>query len=64
MPELVFIEASARRLWQRLTKTRRNEGGYSTEAVIITAMLAALAIAALAIIATKVLNKANSIQTQ
>lgn len=39
----------------------RDEAGMTTEAVIITALLAALAIAALAIITTKVLSRANSI---
>lgn len=39
----------------------RDENGMTTEAVIITALLAALAIAALAIITTKVLARADSI---
>ena len=39
------------------------EAGYSTETVIITALLVVLAIGAVAIIAAKVLSKANSIST-
>lgn len=38
-------------------------GGYSTEAVVVTALLVALAIVALGIIAAKVIGKANSIST-
>lgn len=40
---------------------RRNEAGYSTEAVIWIALLAGLAIAVGGIIAVKVTSKANSI---
>jgi hypothetical protein len=39
------------------------EAGYSTEAVIVIALLSAMAIAAVAIIAAKVLSKANSVDT-
>ena len=38
-----------------------DEGGYTTQVVIMTALLAALAIAVGIIITTKVLAKANSI---
>ena len=39
------------------------EAGYSTEAVIVTALLAALALAAVGIIVAKVVAKANNIST-
>jgi hypothetical protein len=39
----------------------RDEGGYTTQVVIMTALLAALAIAVGIIITTKVLAKAHSI---
>ncbi|MFB9320096.1 hypothetical protein [Cryptosporangium minutisporangium] len=39
----------------------RGEAGYSTETVLVTALLVALAIAVLGIIAAKVLAKANAI---
>ena len=39
------------------------EAGYSTEAVIVTALLAALALTAVGIIVAKVIAKANSITT-
>jgi hypothetical protein len=62
--EIEVIRAMARALRQRVAVTRAEEdGGYSTEAVVVTALLVALAIAAVAIIAAKVLAKANSIST-
>ncbi len=51
----VAQEAIGRRI------AERDERGMTTEAVIITALLAALAIAALAVITTKVMTRANSI---
>jgi hypothetical protein len=51
--------------WMGLVRNLRrlalSEDGYTTQTVIITAMLAALAIAVGIIITTKVLAKANSI---
>jgi hypothetical protein len=62
--ELQVIRAFARMLQNRLIEARAApEAGYSTEAVVVTALLVALAIGAVAIIATKVLAKANSITT-
>ena len=46
------------RIWRRTTV---EESGYTTQTVIMTALLAALAIAVGIIITTKVLAKANSI---
>lgn len=46
-------------LGQRL----RDQRGYSTEAIVITAALAALAIIVAAIITVKVISQANAIQT-
>lgn len=45
-----------------LERLRRDEGGYSTEAVVVTALLAVLAIAVVAIIVAKVTEKADSIE--
>jgi hypothetical protein len=45
-----------------LERLRRDEGGYSTEAVVTTALLAALAIAVIAIIIAKVKQRADSIE--
>jgi hypothetical protein len=62
--ELELIRAMARMLRERLAVARDEaDAGYSTEAVVVTALLVALAIAAIAIIASKVLAKANSIST-
>jgi peptidoglycan/LPS O-acetylase OafA/YrhL len=51
--------------WIRLVYLQRratvNEGGYTTQVVIMTALLAALALAVGIIITTKVLAKANSV---
>jgi hypothetical protein len=51
--------------WIGLVRTQRRlaieEDGYTTQTVIMTALLAALAIAVGLIITTKVLAKANSI---
>ncbi len=50
-----------RRRWQILRS--QPEAGYSTEAVVITALLVAMGVAAVAIITTKVLSSANGIST-
>ncbi len=63
-PELIVLRhlfgvLAAR--WQALRADP--DAGYSTEAVIVTALLAALALTAVGIIVAKVLAKANSITT-
>lgn len=63
MSELVFLEVAASALWRRLRTLGRDQRGYSTEAVVVTALLVALAIAAVGIITAKVISKANAIQT-
>ena len=53
----------------QILRTRRQairadpEAGYSTETVVITALLVALAIGAVAVIASKVLTTAHNINT-
>lgn len=63
MSELHYL----RTLWSyyraRLDDARGEEGAFTTEAAIITAILAALALAAGAIITAKVVGKAESIPT-
>lgn len=62
MPELAYLTAIVSLLRERLLALRHNErGSVTTEQVIVTAVLAALAIATTAIIVTKVTSKANSI---
>ena len=60
MPALLsYPTAEIRHRWSQVRDTK--DGGYSTEAVLVTALLVVLAIAVIAIIATKVTGKANSI---
>jgi hypothetical protein len=63
IPEVVLVKQLCVMLRARLSAARQDERGYSTEAVVVTALLVALAIAALGIIAAKVISKANSINT-
>ena len=62
-PEAIAARHLFRLLRARLAAARSDERGYSTEAVVVTALLVALAIVALGIIAAKVIGKANSIST-
>lgn len=52
------VGASARALWHRL---RTEDDGYTTETIIVTATLLAIAIAVLLILRNKIVAKANSI---
>ena len=64
LPELIILRHLFDSLavrWRALRADR--EAGYSTEAVIVTALLAALALTAVGIIVAKVIAKANSITT-
>ncbi len=63
MIELTYLRQVADVLRARRAKALADEGGYSTEAVIVTALLAAVAIAVIGIIAVKITSKANDIQT-
>lgn len=63
MSELVYLQVAASALWRRVRALSRDQRGYSTEAVVVTALLVALAIAAVGIITAKVISKANAIQT-
>lgn len=62
-PEAIAARHFFALLRARLAAARGDERGYSTEAVVVTALLVALAIVALGIIAAKVIGKANSIST-
>lgn len=60
MPALLsYLTAEIRHRCKAVCDTK--DGGYSTEAVLVTALLVVLAIAVIAIIATKVTGKANGI---
>lgn len=64
MVELAYISYLMTRLRARLAATRLDERGEVTEKVIITAIFAALAIAAGAAIVAKVTARVESIQLQ
>ncbi len=60
MPALLsYLTAEIRHRWKIVRETK--DGGYSTEAVLVTALLVVLALAVIAVIATKVTGKANEI---
>ena len=63
MPEiLATLRLAAAALRDRLARARLgNDAGYTTETVVVIALLVALAIAAVAIITAKVLAKASSL---
>jgi fatty acid desaturase len=63
MPSLLgYFRLATAALRARLAEARRNgDAGYTTETVLVIALLVALALAAIAIIAAKVLAKANSL---
>lgn len=63
MPALLeMLRAAAGVLLARLSAARADrDAGYTTETVVITALLVALAIAAIGIIVSKVLAKANGL---
>ena len=64
LPELIILRHLLDSLAVRWRALRADpEAGYSTEAVIVTALLAALALTAVGIIVAKVIAKANSIST-
>jgi hypothetical protein len=57
-----FLRGAGMALRARLAWLRRHgDDGYTTETVVVIALLVALAIAAIAIIAAKVLAKANGL---
>jgi preprotein translocase subunit SecA len=60
-PVTHYVLHHARRLAAQLRERAQGDAGYSTETVIITALLAALGIGAVAIITTKVMAKARGI---
>jgi hypothetical protein len=64
MFELEFVARMISALRSRLAQTRAEpDAGYSTEAVVVIALLVAMAITAVGIIAAKVISAANHIST-
>ena len=63
-PELIILRHLFDSLTARWQALRADpDAGYSTEAVIVTALLAALALTAVGIIVAKVVSAANNIST-
>jgi hypothetical protein len=58
---VAYLRILATVLRARLAQARGNDSGYTTETVVVIALLVALAIAAIAIVSAKVLAKANSL---
>lgn len=64
LPELTLLRHLATVLCDRWRALRADpEAGYTTETVIVTALLAALALTAVGIIVAKVVTAANHIST-
>jgi hypothetical protein len=64
MFELDFIARMISLLRARLAEVRAEpDAGYSTEAVVVIALLVAMAVTAVGIIAAKVISAANHIST-
>lgn len=60
--ELQVIAQLMQTLTARLRAARADENGYSTETVVVTALLVALGVAAVGIITAAVIGKAKTIQ--
>ncbi len=61
VPELSVLPAVVPLLAARLGAARRDQRGMTTETVVITALLVILALAAVGVIADKVMTKAEDI---
>jgi hypothetical protein len=59
VPLLAYLTAEVRHRWRAVRDTK--DGGYSTEAVLVTALLVAMALVVIGIIVAKVTSKANNI---
>jgi hypothetical protein len=60
-PELTVLRHLIGALRAHLSAVRADDAGYSTEAVVVIALLVAMALAAVGVIAAKVIAKANSL---
>jgi multisubunit Na+/H+ antiporter MnhC subunit len=67
MPDLLpLLHATAHTLRARLSRLRRDRGdqrdaGYTTETLVVTALVVTIAVTALGILSAKVIAKANGI---
>ncbi|MBW4717369.1 hypothetical protein [Saccharothrix obliqua] len=58
-PQIETLRTVARARWEQLR--RQPDAGYSTETVLVTALLVVTALAVIAIVAAKITEKANGI---
>lgn len=58
---LAYVTVIVAAVRARIEQIRQDERGYTTETVVVTALLAAAAIAVIGIIATAITRKANEI---
>ncbi|MGW0734466.1 hypothetical protein [Streptomyces sp. NPDC002851] len=61
---MIHLDTLVRRLRAHMTEVReqaRKDGGYTTETIVITAVLAILALGVVGVIVSKVTAKANGI---
>jgi putative flippase GtrA len=63
-PELLILHTTLLQLRVRLAALHCGQAGYSTEAVIVTALLAIAAITALGYIVNKIVSAAKGVQTK
>ncbi|MGP4115011.1 hypothetical protein ACTWP5_29430 [Streptomyces sp. 4N509B] len=61
---LVRVLAAMERRWKELRRQLASDGGYTTETVVITALLAILGITAAGILTMKVVDRANGIDLE
>lgn len=61
IPETTLLQVLLLQLRGRLTVLHRGEGGYSTEAVVVTALLVLAAVTAIGYIGTKIISKAKGL---
>ena len=58
-PLLAYLTAELRHRWQLVRDTK--DGGYTTEQVVVTAVLITIAILVIGIVGAKLVAKANSL---
>ncbi len=64
IPAMAILRALLVHLRARLATLHHREGGYSTETVIVTALLVVAAITAIGYIATKIIRKAKGLSLE
>jgi hypothetical protein len=63
IPELAPLAMAMGMLRARLDAAKEREGGYTTETVVVTGLLAAAALIIIGIIVNKITTEANNLKT-